>query len=269
MATFTLPDELRDLARSHQKTLYNILFRSSAAAVQELAKDPRFIGGIIGMMGVLQTWRRDMGYHPHIHYLIAGGGLSCDGSEWLSCKEKFLLPEKPLSILFRAKFRDELKKTDLFLQVNPKVWKKDWVVDCAPMGSGEEASEYLAPYIFRVAITNNRIRKLEDGEVTFQYKESGTGELKSSTIKAEEFIRRFLQHVLPDGFIKVRYYGFMAPGNRHLLRRVRQLLGVGPSEAKKESPSDFKEQADLPRCPKCGSIVVLVEMIKPRSRLPP
>jgi hypothetical protein len=237
--------------------------------VQELAKDPRFIGGIIGMMGVLQTWRRDMGYHPHIHYLIPGGGLSCDGSKWLSCKDQFLLPEKPLSILFRAKFRDELKKTDFFLQVNPEVWKKDWVVDCVPVGSGEEASEYLAPYIFRVAITNNRIRKLEDGEVTFQYKESGTGELKSSTIKAEEFIRRSLQHVLPDGFIKVRYYGFMASGNRHLLRRVKQLLGVGPSEAKKQSLSDFKEQADLPRCPKCGSILVLVEMIKPKSRLPP
>jgi len=149
------------------------------------------------------------------------------------------------------------------------VWKKDWVVDCESVGSGVEASEYLAPYIFRVAITNNRIRKLEDGKVTFEYKESAGAELKSSTINAEEFIRRFLQHVLPDGFIKVRYYGFMAPGNRHLLNRVRYLLGVAPSEGKEESVSDFKEQMDLPRCPKCGSILVLVETIKPGSRLPP
>lgn len=269
MATFTLPEELRELTRSHQKVLYGILFRSSAAALQELAKDPRFIGGIIGMLGVLQTWRRDMGYHPHIHYLIPGGGLSCDGSKWLAGRENFLVPEKPLAILFRAKFRDELKKTDFFLQVNPEVWNKDWVVDCEPVGSGEQASEYLAPYIFRVAITNNRIRKLEDGKVTFEYKESASAEVKSSTINAEEFIRRFLQHVLPDGFIKVRYYGFMAPGNRHLLKRVRCLLGVTPSKDKQQSPSDFKEQMDLPRCPKCGSILVPVETIKPRSRLPP
>jgi hypothetical protein len=269
MVTFTLPDELRTLARSHQKALYNILFRSSATALQALARDPRFIGGIIGMMGVLQTWRRDMGYHPHIHYLVPGGGLSCDGSKWISCRDNFLLPDKPLAILFRAKFRDELEKTDLILQVNPEVWKKDWVVDCEPVGSGEEASRYLAPYIFRVAITNNRIRKLEQGEVTFEYKQSATGELKSSTIKAEEFIRRFLSHVLPDGFIKVRYYGFMASGNRHLLERVRCLLGADPADPREKSSLDFKEQADLPRCPKCGSILILVDTIKPGSRQPP
>lgn len=270
MVTFTLPEQLRDLVRSHQKLLYNILFRTSAQALQELARDPRFIGGIIGMVGILQTWTRDLWYHPHIHYLVPGGGLSCDGSKWLSSRKDFLVHAKPLAILFRAKFRDELKKTDLFLLVDPKAWKKEWVVDCEAVGSGEQAFEYLAPYIFKVAITNNRICKLEDGRVTFQYKESDSGQIKLATISAEEFIRRFLTHVLPDRYIKVRYYGFLAPGNRHLLRRIRELLGVGSTEIKeKAKSSEAKEQMDISRCPKCGTILILVKVLRPTGRLPP
>ena len=270
MVTFTLPEEFRDLVRRHQEIFYNILFHASAQALRELAKDPRFIGGIIGMVGILQTWTRDLWYHPHIHYLIPGGGLSCDGSEWLCSRKDFLVHTKPLAILFRAKFRDELKKTDLFLQVDPKAWKKEWVVDCEPVGSGQQAFEYLAPYIFKVAITNNRICKLHDGKVTFEYRESDTGQIKFCTITAEEFIRRFLTHVLPDRFVKVRYYGFLAPGNRHLLKRVRELLGAGPIEIKKKrKSSDAKEQKDIPRCSKCGTILILVKVLKPTERLPP
>jgi hypothetical protein len=270
MVTFTLPEELRDIVSRNQKLLYDILFRSSAEALQELAKDPRLIGGLIGMVGVLQTWTRDLWYHPHVHYLVPGGALACDGSKWLPSRKNFFLHEKPLSILFRAKFRDELKKTDLFLQVDPNAWKKDWVVDCEPVGSGEEAFEYLAPYIFRVAITNNRIRKLENGKVTFEYKESDTGKLKLRTISAEEFIRRFLCHVLPDRFVKVRYYGFMAPANRHLLKRVRVLLAAASIKAKtKADSSDAKEQNDVPRCPKCGTILIHLEVLKPMAGLPP
>jgi hypothetical protein len=197
-------------------------------------------------------------------------GLSCHGSKWLSSRKDFLVHEKPLSILFRAKFRDELKKTDLFLEIDPKAWEKEWVVDCEPVGSGEEAFQYLAPYIFRVAITNNRIRRLEDGKVTFEYKESDSREIKLSTISAEEFIRRFLCHILPDRFVKVRYYGFMAPGNRHLLRRVKQLLAASPTEADtKGDSSDAKEQMDAPRCPEYGNILIHVEVLKPMARLPP
>lgn len=270
MVTFTLPEEFRNLVRRHQKLLYNILFRTSAEAMQQIAKDPRFIGGLIGMVGVLQTWTRDIWYHPHIHYLVPGGGMSCDGSKWLSSRKDFLFHTKPLAMLFRAKFRDELKQTDLFLEIDPGAWKKEWVVDCEPVGSGEEAFQYLAPYIFRVAITNNRIRKLEDGRVTFEYKEPDTGRIKLCTISAEEFIRRFLCHILPDRFIKVRYYGFLAPGNRHLLRRVKELLAAGSTEAKtKGDSSDAKEQMDAPRCPKCGTILIHVEVLKPMGRLPP
>ena len=168
MNTWTLPDSLRQLARNNQKIMYNILFKASAATLQKLALDPRYVGGEIGMMGVLHTWRRDIGYHPHIHYIISAGGLSIDGNQWLSAKSKFLLPVKALSIIFRAKFRDELKKTKLFSAVPADTWKKDWVVHSKPVGSGIHAFKYLAPYIFRIAISNKRILKLQDGMVTFQ-----------------------------------------------------------------------------------------------------
>ena len=168
MNTWTLPDSLRQLARNNQKIMYNILFKASAATLQKLALDPRYVGGEIGMMGVLHTWRRDIGYHPHIHYIISAGGLSPDGTQWLFAGKNFLLPVKALSIIFRAKFRDELKKTKLFSAVPADTWKKDWVVHSKPVGSGIHAFKYLAPYIFRIAISNKRILKLQDGMVTFQ-----------------------------------------------------------------------------------------------------
>lgn len=270
MVTFTVPEELRELVRSHQKTLYNILFRSSAAALQELAHDPRFIGGQIGMLGVLHTWTRELLYHPHVHYLVPGGGHASDGSKWRPSGAAFLVHVKPLAVIFRAKFRDALKRTELFPMVASQVWNKGWVVDSEPVGSGAEAFRYLAPYVFRVAISNNRILKLEEGKVTFEYKESATGRKRRSTLTAEEFIRRFLQHVLPHRFIKVRYYGFLAPSNRHLLGSIRARLGAGPSEAKTPvCNADLKEPDDALRCPKCGGILILVQTVKPKSRLPP
>ena len=270
MVTFTLPEELRDLVSSHQKKLYNVLFRTAAAALRELAMDSRFIGARIGMVAVLHTWTRQMLFHPHVHFLVPGGGLSADGNHWLSSREDFLVHEKPLAILFRAKFRDEIKKTDLFARVDPQVWKKDWVVDCEAVGTGAEAFRYLAPYVFRVAITNNRILKLEDGKVTFLYKDSATGLKKPCTLTAQEFIRRFLCHVLPDRFIKVRYYGFMAPTQRKLLRRVRELLGVEPEQSQSAHQAmDVNKPEDVPRCPKCGDILLFVQTVTPRSRLPP
>jgi len=138
LVTFTLPVELRALARRHQKTLYNILFRSSAEALQELALDPRFIGGRIGMVGVLHTWTRDLRDHPHVHYSVAGGGLSAEGT-WLSSRQDFLVHVKPLAVIFRAKFRAPRHKTDRFPRVDESVWNKDWVVHCEPVGTGQEA----------------------------------------------------------------------------------------------------------------------------------
>jgi hypothetical protein len=270
MVTFTLPEELRSLARSHQQIVYNNnLFRASSEALLELASDPRFVGGKVGAVGVLHTWTRDLFYHPHVHYIATGGGLSADG-RWMPSRRDFLVHVKPLSILFRAKFRDLLKQTDLFNLVDQRVWSKDWVVHSQPVGSGEAAFKYLAPYIFRVAISNSRILSLEDGRVTFSYKDSATDQTRYSTIPAEEFIRRFLQHVLPKGFVKVRYYGLLAASNRHLLDQARQLLNAAVTQSNLSNDDhQQKATADPPRCPKCGALLRLVERLKPKSRWPP
>jgi hypothetical protein len=270
MVTFTMPASLRRLVRSHQKRLYNMLFRTSAAALQKLASDPRFVGGQIGMVGVMHTWKRDLNYHPHVHYLVPAGGLSEDGRTWLPVKKDFLVPVKPLSILFRAKFRDALKKTELFAEVPNETWTQDWVVHCRPVGNGLAALKYLAPYIFRVAISNNRILKLENGQVTYRYVASDTGKTSYCTVTAEEFIRRFLQHVLPKGFIKVRYYGFFSSGNRHRLLQARKLLG----DCRSSRLSDGHQARATPLeqvlcCPKCGQVMQLTQTLRPQRRRPP
>src|SRR5215475_1487880 len=158
----------------------------------------------------------------------------------------------------------------LFHLLDQKVWRKDWVVHSQPVGTGSAAFKYLAPYIFRVAISNRRILALEDGQVTFSYKDSATDQTRFSTIPAEEFIRRFLQHVLPKGFVKVRYYGLLSAANRHLLDQARQLLNTvavqsNPSNADRQQ----KEPVDSPRCPKCGTTMRLLERLKPKTRWPP
>jgi len=271
MVTFTLPEQLRQLARSHQKIIYNILFRTSAAALMKLALDPRFIGGKIGMLGVLQSWRRDLHFHPHIHYIVPGGGLSADG-RWLPSRDNFLVPVEALSVIFRAKFRDELKKTELFGEISADVWKKGWVVHCEAVGDGEDALEYVADYVHRIAISNHRILTDQEGMVTFKYKDSDTKEWKIPTIPAEEFIRRFLQHVLPDHFVKVRYYGLLSPKNRKQFQKAKQLLGVEPKDGlepeQKSEKDDQKPGEKTIPCPKCGTPMKRIRKI-PRQRKPP
>ena len=268
LVTFTLPEELRRVARSNQKTVYSILFRASSEALRKLAWDERFIGGRCGMVGVLHTWTRALIYHPHVHYIVTGGGLSEKG-EWKRSREDFLVPVRALSVIFRAKFRDLLKQTELFDQVDARVWKKEWVVHSEPVGTGEAAFKYLAPYVFRVAISNSRIVKLEDGRVTFKYKESATDQLKFATVSAEEFIRRFLQHVLPERFVKVRYYGLLSPGKRRLLKRAREALGARASGSGTSSENRASNQREPPRCPSCGSEMTLIATLTARGREPP
>ena len=176
------------------------------------------------------------------------------------------MPVKALSIIFRAKLRDLLKKTQLFAVVDARVWTKAWVVHCKPVGSGETAFKYLAPYIFRVAISNNRILKIANGQVTFSYKESATDQIKSCHVTGEEFIRRFLQHVLPPRFIKVRYFGLVSPGNRHLLEKARSLLSSRRTKAKAPIA---KEPSATPRCPHCGDQLSLLRILRPRGGFPP
>jgi hypothetical protein len=277
LLTFTLPAELRKLARRQQRLFYDLLFRASAAATQQLARDPRFLGGQIGMLGVLHTWRRDLRYHPHVHYLVPAGGPADDGQTWRAARRNFLLPVKALSRLFRGHFQRALQKTADYTDVPARVWTQAWVVPCKPVGSGETALKYLAPYIFRVALSNRRLVKVEHDQVTFRYTEAASGQTKFCTLPAEQFLHRFLQHVLPKGFVKVRYYGFFAPGSRpHLAALQQQLnrpsaeMSLPPAETQAATvPADGRVASDSVRCPVCGRPMVVRSLLRPSARCPP
>jgi hypothetical protein len=271
MLTFTLPDALRALARSHQRLCYDLLLRLAAAAVQQLAQDPRFVGGQVGLIGVLHTWTRNLLYHPHVHFLAPAGGLTADGQSWRPARTNFLLPVKALSRLFRAKFRDALRPTPLFAQVPPTVWEQEWVVHCQPVGNGRHACKYLAPYIFRVALCHNRLVQVANDQVTFRYRASDTRQTQLCTLPAEEFIRRFLQHILPKGFVKVRYYGFLAPGRRPQLAALRCLLlpAPGPDVWAEPAAPELPAAPPVLRCPACGQVMLRRPLRPTKGGLPP
>ncbi len=201
LVTFTLPVPFRRLAQQHQRRIYALLFRSSATALQQLAADPRFLGGQIGMVGVLQTWTRDLRYHPHVHYLVPGGALAPDGASWRHVRGRVLVHVKPLAKLFRGKVRAGLRQFGLERAVPKETWSTAWVVDCRPVGRGQAALKYLAPYIFRVALSNQRIVGMTNDQVTFRYRVGDTKQTKTCTLPVEQFMHRFLQHVLPKGFV--------------------------------------------------------------------
>jgi hypothetical protein len=276
LLTFTLPAELRQLASQNQKCIYNLLFRASAQATQQLAQDPRFVGGQIGMVGVLHTWSRKLDYHPHVHYLVPGGGWSVDrqtlrpgsGQVWLQAHHNFFVPVKALSRLFRAAFQRLLRKTPLFTQVASEIWQKDWVVHCKPVGNGQTALRYLAPYIYRVALSNRRLVRMENtgqmesSQITFRYRTSDTGQLKQCTLSAEKFMHRFLQHVLPKGFVKVRYFGFFGASVRPRLFALQQHLEKTQPRADSD-PLPPKLVHASPLCPHCGQPMLLQRTLPP------
>jgi len=275
LLTFTLPAELRQIASHNQKLIYNLLFCASAQATQKLARDPRFVGGQIGMIGVMHSWTRNLFYHPHVHYLVPGGGIGNDGYTWLPARKNFFLPVKALSKLFRAAFQRALRKTALYTQIPPKVWRREWVVHCKPVGNGQAALKYLAPYIHRVALSNRRLLSidqpgsLETSQVTFQYRLSDTGQLKSCTLSVEHFIQRFLQHVLPRGFVKVRYFGFFGATLRSRLVTLQQSLlpDTDPQTELADQPTASTSPApswlDNMLCPKCGQIMLFQRRLCP------
>jgi hypothetical protein len=274
LLTFTLPAGLRELARRQPRLIYDLLLRMSAEATQKLAQDPRFVGGQVGMIGVLHTWGRNLAYHPHVHYLVPAGGLGEGGKTWLAACQKFLLPVKALSRIFRAKMRQALAKVDVDGLISPDVWRQSWVVHCKPVGTGHLALKYLAPYIFRVAISNRRILKLEDDRVTFRYRATDTGQERLCTLAAEEFIRRFLQHILPKGFVKVRYYGFFSSGSRQRLAAIRQQLSKDSISVDDVQSDQVEKTATVletvHRCPVCGRPMQLGDLILPtKGRSPP
>lgn len=265
LLTFTLPAGLREVARHHQRVVYDLLFRFSAEATRQLASDPQFVGGQIGLVGVLHTWGRNLSYHPHIHYLVPAGGLTKDGQRWLGTRYEFLVPVKALSKIFRAKMRQALQKMGRDWSIPAEVWQREWVVHCKPVGCGRQALKYLAPYIFRVAIGNKRILAFENNQVTFLYRASDTGQERRCTLSAEDFIHRFLQYVLPKGFVKVRYYGFFSAGSRKRLELIQQLLGpakeVDPPV--EQGPETVTKLQPVHRCPVCGHAMQPGSLISP------
>ena len=246
MATVTVPEDLRLAFRHRQKQFYSIFFKASAKAIMVLARDKRFLGADIGLIGVLQTWTKMIAYHPHIHFLIPGGGVI--GNRWKWAKPDFLVHVKPFSRLIRRYFREALKQTDLFSMVPDSVWRQDWVCHIEPVGTGEAALKYLAPYIFRVALSDRNILSVDNGRVNFQYKDSDRDKYQTCSFPAQEFIRRFLQHVLPRGFVKVRYFGFLATKKRADLDRVKEL--IGRRLLRKSTPHPVRK-AFVMRCPDC------------------
>jgi len=271
--TFTLPAELRNLVRANQKALYSLLFQASAEAAQKLARDPRYIGGQIGLVGVLHTWTRNLIFHPHVHYLAPGGGLHSDGKTWLSAHPGFFLPVRALSKLFRAAFRRGLEKLKLFDHVPSKVWSQDWVVHCKPVSDGQAALKYLAPYIHRVAINNRRLLAFDDrgcmesSQVTFQYRASDTGQLKKCTLSVEQFFQRFLQHVLPQAFVKVRYYGFFGASVRRKLVALQVRLGKSGLDPLEQQPASSQAAHDTPSkilCPSCALPMIFQRNLAPQ-----
>ena len=232
LLTFTLPSELRALARSHQASVYAALLREAAAAVQTLADDRTWVGGTVGILAVLHTWSRTMEYHPHAHLLVTAGGLTPDGAAWVTpAHPRFLMPGYALSAIFRAKMRDVFGRAELLGAIDPAVWTRPWTVHIQQIGSGEHATRYLARYVYHVALTNHRLDRFAHGRVTFRYTHARTQETRRVTLPVDTFVARFLQHVLPRGFTKVRYYGLLSPTGRTDLERARQLLELHAAAA--------------------------------------
>lgn len=230
LVTFTVPEELRRVIRSHQQITLNLLFAVTSEALQDLAGNPRLLGGQLGMLGILHTWSRTLIFHPHIHYLIPGGGLSPDGRTWIPSREKFLLPVKPLGAHVRTLFKERLLKDhpDLFAQVPAKVWKRHWNVDSRATGSGLNALRYLSRYVFKTATSNRLVPQLPDGRVLWRYRDSATGREATLTLEPLDWMSRFLQHILPSHFARVRTFGWLHPAAKVRANRVRALLGEKP-----------------------------------------
>ena len=277
---FTLPEGLRPLALRNQKVVYNLLFKAVSETLIELGKDSKHLGAEIGFMAILHTWSQALIDHPHLHCLVPGGGLSLDGKRWVSSREDFFIPVKVLSSLFRGKFLDglkkayeagelrfpgqieELKEATAFKKFLTDLYYQKWVVYCKPpLKNPEKMMDYLGRYTHRVALSNDRLVKMEDDQVTFRWRDSAeNNKIKLLTIEAFEFIRRFLLHVLPDHFAKIRYYGILSHrSRRRKLFWCKKLLGVStdkePEEPTKETWEDLLTRItgiDPRVCPRCG-----------------
>lgn len=287
LLTFTLPAGLRPLAKAHPREIYNLLFSASTASLQKLARDPQWVGGTLPMLAVLHTWTRALLFHPHVHILVPAGGVSPEG-QWVEAKHpRFLVPDYALSEIFRAKIKAGLQELN-WLEASAPCWKQKWNVHCRQAGAGEKVLHYLARYVFRIGISNSRLEELEEGQVTFRYRDNQTQQLHHITVPAEEFIGRFLQHVLPKGFVKVRTYGLWSAAQKELLAQIQQaflapvqeewaliqaaLEALAPGSLPPRPGVEFIDNpsADSPLCPKCKrGHMLFVREIAPQRKRPP
>ena len=262
LVTLTVPEQLREPIRAAMKLWYGALLKEGAGAVQDLAAQPKHLGAELGVTALLQTWTRDLRYHPHVHLLVPGGGLTADQLRWVRVKDpQFFLPQVKLAARFKGRLKAWLKdeQPDLLARVPAKVWWIKWVADLQPVGSGEAALKYLAAYLGRPPLHERQIETWDDQTVTFRYRENG-GTIQRGTVSATEFVRRFLQHVPPKGFQRVRHYGWLDGAARAKWERIRALLDWRAPALELPAP------VPPPRCPGCGKVMGLMGSV---ARKPP
>ncbi len=260
----TVPYELNEIFLFNRKILYNILFKSTSESILTLANDPKWLGAKVGVTSILHTWGQTMEFHPHIHSIVTGGGLK--NNQWIPCNEDYLFKVQVLGSLFRGKFlsylkhefnnlilKDDLKDMKSFNKFLEPLYKKTWITYIeAPKGKTENVIEYIGRYSFRVAISNDRIKNIENGLVTFEYKDyKDNSKIKEMTITAEEFIRRFLLHVLPDNFTKIKHYGLLS--NRNKKSNVKLCRYLISKILTNEFASSISRKFHQFKCEKCGS----------------
>jgi len=257
MIAFTVPESLRRFIRSHQRVACSALFKTSSEAIKKLDDDGKHIGGDLpGFFGVLHTWGRALEYRPHIHCVAAGGALSTKDRTWHSSRIDFHVPVKALSKIFRAKFRDEMQAAGLLHEIPPEVRETEWNVNCRAVGESSASLKYLSPHVFKVAVSDSRIVKVENRAATFRYKKPRSERWRTMALDVLELIRRFLQHVLPTGFMKVGYFGFMNSNCKVELDTIGGLIepahGFDP-----EQPEIELEPWRPIACPHCGGALKL------------
>lgn len=263
LVTFTVPEELREVIRAHAKELYGALFRESAGALHDVALTK--LGVELGFTGVLHTWTRQLLYHPHVHYLVPGGGLTPEGLRWKRLSDpRFFLPTRVLAARFKNRLRQWLEEhhQDWLKPIRAAAWRLDWVVDVQPVGRGHTALRYLAAYVHKTALGAARLVACDDATVTFTHQQRDTGQIRRLRLSGQEFLRRFLQHVLPTGFQRVRHFGWLSPAAKTRWQRIHALLDCKPDVRL----VDDAAPGWAPKCPRCQKPMRLLGTL---ARSPP
>jgi hypothetical protein len=267
MLTFTVPAPLREFLRSHPREGYGALFAASSGAIKTLTADDKHLGADTpGFFGVLHTWGRQLQYHPHIHYVVPGGGFDSHDGRWHAADRGFFLPVRALSPIFRAKFRDAMAEAGLLAQIDAAVWAVDWNVNCQPVGDAQASLKYLSRYVFKVGISEDRIVRADDSQVVFRYRKVSSRRQRTMALAPAEFIRRFLQHVLPSGFMKVRYFGFLSPSFSMPIEEVKGRIELAQGFAARaaQAAPEVSTPSTTMCCPHCGGRLRWCSVVLPR-----